>query len=60
MNIIMSCPLDLAVSQLLQEFLLGSAFASVDRSMTQEAGPLLHLLPVTTLNNRKPVTSKVF
>lgn len=52
--------LDLDVPKVLQEVLIGGAFASMLRNLPSDALPLVDLLPMTTWNINQPVEVKVF
>lgn len=51
--------LDLNMPKVLQEVLVGGAFASVLRNLPSDALPLLDLLPLTTSSTVDPVEVKV-
>ncbi|XP_067002929.2 protein pigeon [Anabrus simplex] len=52
-------PMDLSVPQILQEVMIGGAYASAQRNLTSDAQPLVALLPLTTVSPASELEIKV-
>jgi hypothetical protein len=52
-------PVELNVPQLLQEVIIGGAFASAQRNLPTDAMPLVALLPLSTITHVVDVEVKV-